>query len=239
MILSDSIAESHSPSYIVEGPDFRFGRDRQGSIETLQAYESLFGYRTIVIDPVEAQLRNQHVVRVSSTLLRWLLARGRVEDAHQLLGRPFDLECPVVKGDRRGRTIGVPTANLDHGPLMLPADGIYAGRAMLVNENEHEPALSAVTYPAAISVGSKPTFGRHPRICEAHLIGYDGPMDHYGWTIRVEFHHWLRDQLVYREFDSLIEQLRRDLENTIDRMGRVDTPSNWSSGLQSHDAVRR
>lgn len=214
-----SIVESESPAYIVEGPDFRFGKGRAGSVETLREYASQFGYRMIIIDPVEATLQNQHVVRVSSTMLRWLLARGRVEDARQLLGRPYDLECPVIEGDKRGRTIGVPTVNLDHGELLLPADGIYAGRAIIVDERESQrPGSKAArppeTYPAAISVGTKPTFGKHPRVCEAHLIGYDGPLDHYGWMIRLEFHHWLRDQLVYTDLDSLINQLHRDIERS-------------------------
>lgn len=239
-----SIVESESPAFIVEGPDFRFGKGRTGSIGTLREYESAFGYRTIIIDPVEAELRNQHIVRISSTVLRWLIAHGRVEDARLLLGRPYDLECPVVPGDKRGRTIGVPTANLDHGDLLLPGDGIYAGRAIVLNERQADvsplqsgpapgavPATREVTtkpgtrpprlaegFPAAISVGTKPTFGKHPRVCEAHLIGYDGPLNHYGWTIRLEFHYWLRDQLVYRNLDSLVDQLHRDIDGTLDRM---------------------
>ena len=68
------------------------------------------------------------------------------------------------------------------------------------------------SYPAAISVGTKPTFGTHSRVCEAHLIGYDGPLDDYGWTITLQFTAWLRDQIRYDRVDVLIEQLQRDIE---------------------------
>jgi len=212
-----SIVESESPAYIVEGPNFRFGKGRAGSVETLRRHEADFGYQTIVIDPVEAELRNQHIVRISSTMVRWLLARGRVEDARRLLGRPYDIECPVRPGDQRGRTIGVPTANLDHGGLLLPADGIYAGRASIMRHDADRTSsngLAGTSYPAAISIGTKPTFGDHPRVCEAHLIGYDGPQDDYGWTIHLEFHNWLRDQVAFRGMEPLVDQLRRDIERT-------------------------
>lgn len=201
----NTLVEQYRPVAIVEGPDFRFGRARGGSIALLRELESRFGYETIVVDPVEAVLSDQNLVRVSSTLVRWLLMHGRVRDAMVLLGRPYELRCQVVRGDRRGRTIGVPTANLDQLDQLLPGDGIYAGLAERPDGRR---------FPAAISVGTKPTFGQHPRTCEAHLLGYSGPLDDYGWTIRLEFHHWLRDQLIYHEVDALIDQLQRDIQLT-------------------------
>ena len=83
---------------IVEGPDFRFGRHREGCPETLRQLETEYGYRTIIIDPVEAALTDQHVVRVSSSLIRWLVARGRVRDAALLLGRPHEVVAEVAMG---------------------------------------------------------------------------------------------------------------------------------------------
>jgi riboflavin kinase/FMN adenylyltransferase len=151
---------------------------------------------------VEASLSDQHVVRVSSTMVRWLVQRGRMFDAATLLGRPYELIGPVVRGDRRGRTFDVPTANLDHGECLLPADGIYAGTA------RHE---NGAAYPAAISVGTKPTFGDRPRSCEAHLIGYDGALDDYGWTLHLEIRSWLRDQIRYDDAGALVRQLKRDI----------------------------
>ena len=97
----------------------------------------------------------------------------------------------------------MPTANIDHCDRLLPADGVYGGVAVRPD---------GCSFPAAISVGVKPTFGDHPRVCEAHLIGYEGPLDDYGWKIRVRFDRWLRDQIAYRQIDLLTDQIRRDLE---------------------------
>ena len=200
----DDLVARYRPSFIVEGPDFRFGRGRAGSVETLRSLEAGRGYETIVIDPVERAVSNGQIVPVSSSVIRWLVARGRVADAAMLLGRPYELSGAVIKGDQRGRAIGMPTANIDHGGLLLPADGIYTGRA--------RRGGGAAWWPAAISVGTKPTFGVHPRVCEAHLVGFDGPLDEYGWTLRLEVRAWLRDQVCYPCVASLADQLARDIE---------------------------
>lgn len=198
----EGIVREHDPSHIVEGPDFHFGRGRSGSIETLRRQAKSLGYETVIIDAVEKPLADQTVVRVSSTLIRWLLERGRVRDAGALLGRPYEMCCPVERGDGRGRTLGVPSANLDHRDWTLPADGIYVGRALRPDGTGH---------PAAISVGTKPTFGAHPRTCEAHLVGFDGPLDEYGWSIRLQFGDWLRDQIAFESAADLVDQIARDV----------------------------
>jgi riboflavin kinase/FMN adenylyltransferase len=199
----EGVCSEHAPDAIVEGPDFRFGRDRGGSVDTLRQHERMYGYRTVVVDDVMAALGDQSVVRVASSLIRWLLRHGRVSDAGKLLGRPYELECAVVPGDGRGGSVlGVATANLDHGTYLLPADGIYAGTGT-------DP--DGVTAPAAVSVGTKPTFGEHPRVCEAHLVNFAGRAGEYGWTIKLEIHEWLRDQIAYENAESLIEQIHRDI----------------------------
>jgi riboflavin kinase/FMN adenylyltransferase len=197
------VCSEHACDVIVEGPDFRFGRDRAGSVETLRQHERNFGYRTVIVDDVLAALRDQSVVRVASSLIRWLLGHGRVGDAARLLERPYTLECEVVPGDGRGGAVlGVATANLDHRTYLLPANGIYAGAGT-------DP--DGLTVPAAISVGTKPTFGDSPRVCEAHLIDYEGRAGAYGWTITLEFHEWMRDQIAYENAEQLIEQIHRDI----------------------------
>ncbi|MCZ6834952.1 MAG: riboflavin biosynthesis protein RibF [Planctomycetota bacterium] len=198
------LIKNHKPGIVVEGPDFRFGKSRKGTVETLQAMEAQGGYETIVIDPVEMALSDGQIVRVSSTMVRWLIAHGRVRDARHLLGHPYELSGEVVSGDRRGRTIGVPTANLDHGDLLLPSDGVYAGQGRLPDGS---------VFPAAISVGRKPTFDQSTRLCEAHLLGYDGPFDNYGWTLKIEFREWIRDQVTFSGVDALVDQLKRDIES--------------------------
>lgn len=199
----EGLMAEHAPDVIVEGPDFRFGRNRAGSVQTLAALETL-GYRSVIVDDVLATISDQSSVRVTSSLIRWLVRHGRVRDSALLLGRPYELIGTVVAGDGRGADeLGVATANLDCGSYLLPADGIYSGAA--VRDDGH-------AYPAAVSIGTKPTFGENPRVCEAHLIGYEGDFDDYGWTIRLEIHDWLRDQISYSRVSLLIEQIHRDIE---------------------------
>lgn len=196
------ITEKHKPAVIVEGADFRFGKARAGSIDTLRELGKKFQFTVEVVEPVTCELTDQSIVTASSSLLRWMLAHGRVRDAEKLCDRRYEIWGAVVQGDKRGRELGFPTANIQPtGEVMLPADGIYAGTALRPDGS---------TWPAAISIGTKPTFGENPRTCEAHLIGYDGPLDDYGWPIRLRFHDWLRDQLRYESVDELIAQLSRD-----------------------------
>lgn len=200
----DAIVERHAPSCWVEGPDFRFGRGRAGDVETLRAMGDRAGFEVRVVDPVVAPLTSHQLVPVRSTMIRALLTQGRTGDAAALLGRPYDLIARVVSGDRRGRTIGVPTANLDAGDRLVPADGVYAGLATDPEGGEH---------PAAINVGTNPTFeGKRVRRCEVHLVGWDGPVDVYEWTIRVRFVRWLRGPVRFRGPDALVSQIGRDID---------------------------
>jgi len=196
------VVADHNPSHIVEGPDFRFGRDRAGDVALLERAGCDLGYETLIIEPIEVPLSDHALVRASSTMVRWLIVRGRVRDAAAILGGPFEVESTVVCGHRRGRKVGFPTANLAPNGCILPRDGIYAGVATLPDGSRR---------PAAISVGTNPTFGDRARSCEAHLLDYDGPVDHYGWPIRLAFHDWLRDQITYDGLDALMAQIGRDV----------------------------
>lgn len=201
------LVDEYRPSVIVEGSDFGFGRDRAGTEATLRAGEASHRYRTIIIDDVEAALADQSMVRATSSLIRWLIRQGRVRDAALLAGRPYEIRGEVIRGDGRGRELlGVPTANLAHGEYLLPGDGIYIGVGVRAD------AGPVRCYPAAISVGAKPSFGGKQRVTEAHLIGYEGPADDYGWTMHLRFHDWLRDQIAYERVDGLVDQMSRDIE---------------------------
>jgi riboflavin kinase/FMN adenylyltransferase len=197
------LAAEHRPLAFVEGVDFRFGKARAGDVAMLDAFGRAQGFDTVIVPDAEVALSDHTLVAVSSSLIRWLLRHGRVADAARCLARAFALRGPVVKGDQRGRTIGVPTANLDPASFSrsaIPGDGVYAGDAQLPGGR---------TVPAAISVGLKPTFRHAARTVEAHLLGFTG--DLYGQPITLRFHRWLRDQQPFPSLDALKAQLARDI----------------------------
>jgi riboflavin kinase/FMN adenylyltransferase len=203
-ILRDEV----KPAQMVEGGTFTFGKGRGGTIEKLKVWTAEAGVKLRVIEPVEVALLDLTVVAVSSSLIRWLLGNGRVRDAAICLGHAYTLEGVVVKGYQRGRTIGVPTANLDCGEQLIPAEGVYAGRC----------ALDGKVYPAAVSIGRMETFGdKLRRQIEAHLVGFEG--DLYDRTIRVELLDWLREQRKYGQIEAMMVQIRRDIEQTVERAG--------------------
>jgi riboflavin kinase/FMN adenylyltransferase len=193
------LRDESKPARLIEGPDFSFGKDRVGSIQRLREWCAGTAVQLLVIDPVRVPLLDLQVVPVSSSLIRWLIRHGRARDAAICLGRPYTLQGHVVEGYRRGRTIGVPTANLDTVDQLLPADGVYSGRC----------EVDGHVYAAAVSIGVAPTFGESKRQIEAHLIGFDG--DLYGRTIQLELIDWTRDQMRFHGVEALKAQLGRDI----------------------------
>lgn len=214
----EHLVERHHPVAVVEGPDFRFGRGRQGDMAFLESLGERHGFATLTVPRVEAMLSDLQVVPVSSSLIRWLVGRGRVADAATCLGRPFSLTAPVVQGEQRGRRIGIPTANLDQQalkPFIIPADGVYAGYATLDNDEaapRKDATDASAVFAAAISIGTKPTFGQAALTVEAHLLDTD--VDLYGRTLTIHFARWVRDQYPFPGVEPLIQQLQRDIAVT-------------------------
>lgn len=206
----EMIRDEIKPTHMIEGRSFTFGKGRGGNIEKLRRWTADSAVRLDILDPVSVPLLNLQVVQVSSSLIRWLLSQGRVRDAAICLGRPYVLEGPVVKGHQRGRTIGMPTANVKCGDQLIPADGVYAGRV----------SLDGISHAAAVSIGTMPTFGENNRQVEAHLLGFSG--DLYNRTIRVELLDWIRDQQKYPGVDALKSQLARDLTEVAERPARFE-----------------
>ncbi|OPX24414.1 MAG: riboflavin biosynthesis protein RibF [Planctomycetales bacterium 4484_123] len=186
--------------HVVEGTDFRFGRGRGGSTETLRALSGEGGYDVIEVAPVTAELPGQGRVRISSSLIRSLLADGKVADAALCLGRPFVLYGRVVGGEGRGRKLSFPTANVAPAATIVPGDGIYAAWAELGGQR----------YKAAVSIGNKPTFGSGERCIEANLI--DAAGDFYGQSIALAFVARLRDQARFPDAGALRAQIGKDVE---------------------------
>jgi len=195
----ETMVERFRPVAWVEGPNFRFGKDRAGNVAMLRELGEAFGFDVLIIDPVEVTLRDRNRVSVSSSLIRWLISTGRVADAQVCLGRPYAVRGTVVEGAKRGRTIGFPTANIDTGDRLLPGDGVYGGAV----------EIDGATRLAAISVGTNPTFDGGRRGFEVYVLDFDG--DLYGRTLEVRITRWLRDQVTYIGVEPLVEQIERDV----------------------------
>jgi riboflavin kinase/FMN adenylyltransferase len=184
---------------IVEGFNFRFGRERRGDNTLLASLCGSAGMQFAVVPPFELG-----GIVVSSSLVRMaLLQQGDVAKASRYLGRPYRIHGLVVAGARRGRTIGCPTANLDQVESLVPGNGVYAGQA----------TVNGRTYPAAVNIGPNPTFGEVLRKVEAHLIGFSG--DIYGQRLTLSFIDRLRDTRPFARVDELQQQLRDDVTATL------------------------
>ncbi len=197
--LEEIIIRRFHPTHIVEGPSFGFGRGRKGTPELLRTVAERFNCKVRIVEPVTLQLENGEALMVSSSLIRRLLTEGEVRRASLCLGRPYALTGQVARGAGRGAKIGFPTANVSASEQLVPADGVYSGRAHVQNN----------TYTAAISIGSTPTFGGSGRQIEAHLLDFDGAL--YGESIRIEFERRLREQKKFDSPAALAEQLHRDV----------------------------
>lgn len=220
------LVDQHHPVAIVEGPDFRFGKGRGGDMTKLAELGEIYGFEAVTVPRVEALMSDLQLAPVSSSLVRWLIGRGRVADAAACLGQPFCLTATVVRGEQRGRQLGIPTANLDAdqiAPHIIPADGVYAGIAELAGDHaeaeaeaEAEAQASPQRWACAISVGVKPTFGIKALTVEAHLLDYEPAVDDdlYGRPLTLHFARWVRDQYPFPGVDALREQLHRDIEQT-------------------------
>jgi riboflavin kinase / FMN adenylyltransferase len=177
------------------GPDFTFGRGRSGSPELLRAAGAELGFSVTIVPP-----QTIDGLVISSSKVREFLLQGRVEAASRLLGREHELEGVVVRGAGRGRTIGVPTANLAPEGELIPQGGVYAGHVRLKDERR----------PAVINIGINPTFVHGGALTvEAHLLDFEG--DLYGERLTFEFHARLRAERRFEEVPALVAQIRADI----------------------------
>lgn len=180
------------------GEGFAMGRGRAGDVPSLMDIGRDLGFAVGAVREVR-----DDAAPVSASLVRERLDVGDVQAAQALLGRPFALRGLVVEGDKRGRTIGFPTANLQIDPLqILPADGVYACRAFLADGSGNLPAVT--------NVGVRPTFDGLRRTVEAHLLDWSG--DLYGQVVRLTFEHRLRGEQKFNGIDALVAQIRRDAD---------------------------
>jgi len=179
------------------GYNFALGRNREGDVPALRAWGADLGYELRVVGPVTVP----GLGIVSSSRIREALAQGRVTQAARMLGRPYRLSGPVVRGDGRGRGLGFPTANVKPDPRkVLPARGVYAAWAWL----DQRP------WPAVVNIGYHPTFGPAPRPqVEAHILDFDREI--YGQMLHLDFVQRLREEQSFPSVDALRAQIARDV----------------------------
>jgi riboflavin kinase / FMN adenylyltransferase len=196
--VDDVLAGTLQATHVSVGENFRFGHRAQGDVELLRA-DARFETRVVPLLEVDGEV-------VSSSHIRGLVLGGAVEYADELLGAPFTLSGEVVHGDKRGRELGFPTANLvPVDGYVLPGHGVYACRARTAAGDE---------YVAAVNVGVRPMFvtGRGELI-EAFLVDFEG--DLYGTELRLEYLKRLRGEKRFPGVDALVEQMARDVEAAV------------------------
>jgi len=180
--------------YLVVGDDFRFGRGRAGDFQALEAAGREYGF-----DVVSMHSFNIGGERVSSTAIREALTRGELGRAEQFLGRPYRMSGRVAHGDKRGRSIGFPTANIFLHRRSAPVQGVFAVEMFGI---KGEPV------PGVANVGSRPTVEGERSLLEVHLFDFSG--DIYGCHVHVDFLHKLREERRFDSFDALKRQIELD-----------------------------
>ena len=200
----------HARSVVV-GENFRYGHKAAGDVAALTAAGRRFGF---IVEGVPLQGTDD--TTWSSTYVRSCVDAGDVEGAAAALGRDHRVDGVVVRGDQRGREIGYPTANLEPLPWSaVPADGVYAGRLLRATG---EPL------PAAISIGTNPTFAGRERRVEAYVLDAERGLDLYGEHVGLSFAARLRETLRFDGIDPLVEQMAKDVGRTREVLGLPSTP---------------
>jgi len=186
---------------IIIGYDHAFGKNRQGNYEILEQLSNNYNYSIIVLPAFSL-----NGVIISSTKIRKLLSIGDVELAAKYLGRNYCLTGTVVKGEGRGRTLNIPTANIKpvSSEKLIPKDGIYAARARWGDQ----------IYNAVLYIGTKPTFCFNNRVIEVHIFDFSGNL--YGQDLEIEFRARIRDDCHFEQVEKLIKQIEQDKQKTLE-----------------------
>lgn len=193
------LVEGLETRFVAVGDDFRFGKNREGDFDMLRAAGRDHGFD---VHRHESVIRDGE--RVSSTRVRQALADGEPPQAERLLGRPYRMSGRVVTGERLGRQLGFPTANLRIRRPPAPRWGVYAVSV--------RGAVPGAAVPAVASLGVRPTVNGKDCLLEVHLL--DFKQDLYGRRLEVEFLHFLRDEARFPSLDALRRQMEHDLEQT-------------------------
>lgn len=199
---------------IVCGFDWSFGRRAAGNFQTLETFCKTHGLTATAIQPVL-----YHGEKVSSTHIRKAVQTGHIPLAEKMLGRPFSLFGKVIPGNKIGRELGYPTANIDPLNELLPGPGIYAAYTRLQKTEDREKTTeagwsviglpSSGIYPSAVFIGKRETFGCHKHVIESYLLDFDG--DLYGQELEIQLVEKTRDVYPFPSRETLIEQIAKDV----------------------------
>ena len=198
------LVEGVGARHVISGYDFFFGRDRRGNCELLLKSGRTAGFDFTVVSAVRENGGEGEVY--SSSRARKAIAAGDMRAAAGILSRPYEISGTVVPGDRRGRTIGVPTANIDMSEFMRPRYGVYAVLAATVEETADGPRWM----PGVANVGNRPTVDGGREFLEAHL--FDGEADLYGKELRVKFIAFIRPETRFDGMDALKRRISEDIK---------------------------
>ncbi len=203
------LVENIQPSVVVEGGDFNYGADRGGNIETLEKFGSERGFDVRVLEAKMIKLPTGQSVRVSSTMIRYMLESGHVADAGAALGRPYRLVEEIISGRGVGKTLGFPTLNMKKPEQVIPAEGVYAG-FVRVGDSAVVVLDSNEMIPAAYSIGQARTYGDDfPLLIEAHLLSehVDAAPGKY---MAMDFVERIRAQHKFKTPEELSRQIAKD-----------------------------
>lgn len=207
--VADILCKRLQAKVIVVGEDFRFGKNRSGDVELLKRLETVYGFRLVCIPKImEADLR------ISSTQIRELLLKGKVEEANALLGQPYGLTGEVVHGKQLGRTIGFPTMNLlPPREKILPAYGVYVTQT----------CVDGTWYDGITNIGLRPTVDSDDCVsAETYLFQYEGSL--YGKQVQLRFLRFLRPEQKFRDLEALKDAMQKDMINAkaiLEKMERI------------------
>jgi riboflavin kinase/FMN adenylyltransferase len=195
--VTDFLYKYFKPHTVIIGYDHRFGKGREGNYELMDAYGKSLGFE---VKEISEKLMNEIVI--SSTKIRHSLVDNDIETANQFLGYPYFFEGTVIEGNKLGRTIGYPTANLhiSSEEKLVPGNGVYA---VTVVRRE-----SSVVSKGMMNIGVRPTVDGKKRVIEVNIFDFDE--DIYGETLQVQVHHYLRGEIKFNGLDELKAQLQKD-----------------------------
>jgi riboflavin kinase/FMN adenylyltransferase len=194
--VKDILANGLQVKRLIVGDDFRFGANREGNVALLRELGPTYGF-----DLIPAETYHYNNVRVSSSLVRGFLAIGEFERAQHYLGRTYHMDGKVIHGDKRGKKLGFPTANLACHRLNCPLSGVYVVRIHGLNGKIHE---------GVANIGTRPVFDGDRFLLETFIFNFEQEI--YGRRIRVEFVKKLRDELKFHSVEALCEQMKKDVK---------------------------